>query len=233
MGVPAAAILLLRHCASSGTPRHDVAAGPGWHPTSDRWWRAMTLSSHVTRRLACGLIVAAFAAGAGRASAEAGTTAWDALRAGGIVLFRHAIAPGGGDPVGMEIGACATQRNLDTTGRAQARRIGDAVRAEGVAIAAVMASEWCRTTETAELAFPGRVEPQPLFNSFFATPGDGPARTAAARRLLLDRSGPGALVVVTHQVNITALTGIVPASGEGVVLRREGDRLVVVGRVRP
>ena len=54
----------------------------------------MTLSSHVTRRLACGLIVAAFAAGAGRASAEAGTTAWDALRAGGIVLFRHAIAPG-------------------------------------------------------------------------------------------------------------------------------------------
>jgi hypothetical protein len=43
----------------------------------------------------------------------------------GIVLFRHAIAPGGGDPPGLRLGDCATQRNLDDTGRDQARRIGE------------------------------------------------------------------------------------------------------------
>lgn len=49
---------------------------------------------------------------------------------------------------------------------------------------------------------------------------------------MLRWNGPGALVVSTHQANITALTVVVPAQGEGVVPRREGDALVVVGRIR-
>lgn len=173
----------------------------------------------------------------GRAPAtEAAVTeaaAWDALRGGAIVLFRHAHAPGGGDPAGMRLGDCATQRNLDATGRAQAERIGQALRGQGVPIGAVLTSEWCRTRETAELAFPGRARPEPIFNSFFADRSTGPAQTEAARALLLGWAGPGALFVSTHQVNITALTRIVPASGEGIVLQRQGEELVVVGRIRP
>ncbi|HZH45469.1 MAG TPA: histidine phosphatase family protein [Roseococcus sp.] len=159
--------------------------------------------------------------------------AWQGLRRDGIVLFRHAIAPGGGDPPGLRLGDCATQRNLDDTGRDQARRIGEAIRAAEVSVGAVLTSAWCRTRETAELAFPGRGVVEPAFNSFFADRGAGPAQTAAARTILRGWNGPGALFVSTHQVNITALTGIVPASGEGVVLRRDGDALVVVGRIRP
>jgi hypothetical protein len=34
-------------------------------------------------------------------------------------------------------------------------------------------------------------------------------------------------------VNITALTGIFPASGEGIVLERRGGDWVVTGRIRP
>lgn len=165
--------------------------------------------------------------------AKADESAWQALREGGIVLFRHAIAPGGGDPAGMRLGECTTQRNLHAAGRDQARRIGDAMHAAGIAVGAVRSSQWCRTMETAELAFPGRAMAEPAFNSFFADRSAGPARTAAARAILLGWNGPGPLVVSTHQVNITALTGIVPASGEGVVLRREGDALVLVGRIRP
>lgn len=165
--------------------------------------------------------------------ARAEAAAWQALRDGGIVLFRHAIAPGGGDPPGMRLGECSTQRNLDATGRAQARRIGEALRAQGVAVGAVLASEWCRTMETAELAFPGAARPEPAFNSFFADRAAGPARTEAARALLRAWQGPGALFVSTHQVNITALTGIVPASGEGVVVQVAGGALAVVGRIRP
>jgi hypothetical protein len=159
--------------------------------------------------------------------------AWAALREGGIVLFRHAQAPGGGDPPGLRLGDCATQRNLDEAGRAQARRIGAAIRARGVAVGGVLASAWCRTLETAELAFPGLVRVEPAFNSFFADRGAGAAQTAAARAILLGWHGPGALVVSTHQVNITALTGIFPASGEGVVLRTGRDGLEVAGRIRP
>ncbi len=165
--------------------------------------------------------------------AHASEAAWEALRQGGIVLFRHAYAPGGGDPAGMRLGECATQRNLDAEGRAQAIRIGEAIRAQGVAVGAVLASQWCRTTETAELAFPGRSQPEPAFNSFFGDRAAGPALTAAARRILLAWAGPGALFVSTHQVNIAALTGIVPASGEGIVLSADGRELRVIGRIQP
>ncbi len=190
-------------------------------------------AARVRRRLAllvCGVAFFASSTGAPAASAAA---AWEALRAGAIVLFRHATAPGTGDPAGMRLGDCSTQRNLDEAGRAQAARIGEAFRAEGVVAGAVLASRWCRTAETADLAFPGRTRPEPAFDSFFAERGEGQARTAEARRILLGWSGPGALVVVTHQVNITALAGVVPSSGEGVVLRRDGADLVVVGRVKP
>lgn len=159
--------------------------------------------------------------------------AWQALAEGGIALFRHAIAPGGGDPPGMRLGDCGTQRNLDEAGRAQARRIGATFRDRGIVVGAVRASAWCRAMETAELAFPGRARAEPAFNSFFGARQDQEARTAAARRLMLAWDGPGAMFVATHQVNITALTSIFPASGEGVVLRRDGEALVVVGRIRP
>lgn len=182
-----------------------------------------------------GLLIAPFALtlpriGIARASEAA---AWEALRRGGVVLFRHAHAPGGGDPAGMRLGDCTTQRNLDAEGRSQAIRIGEAIRASGVEVGAVLTSQWCRTTETAELAFAGRSRAEPAFNSFFADRTKGAEQTAAARRLLLGWGGPGALFVSTHQVNITALTRIVPASGEGVVLRREGSELIIVGRIRP
>ena len=195
----------------------------------------MRTRAALPRRLALPAFSAALVLvpGAGSPAASEAAAAWEALRPGAIVLFRHATAPGTGDPSGMRLGDCSTQRNLDEAGRAQARRIGEAVRAQGVAVGAVLASRWCRAAETADLAFPGRARPEPAFDSFFAERGEGPARTAEARRILLGWSGPGALVVVTHQVNITALTGVVPSSGEGVVLRRGGGDLVVVGRVKP
>lgn len=181
---------------------------------------------------ACKIPTLALPAASSMAAANA--PAWEALRRGGAVaLFRHATAPGTGGPPGMRLGECATQRNLDEAGRAQARRIGEAFRAERVAVGAVLASRWCRARETADLAFPGLVRAEPAFDSFFDERAEGPERTARARRILMAWDGPGALVVATHQVNITGLTGIVPSSGEGVVLQRSGGDLLVVGRLTP
>ena len=78
-----------------------------------------------------------------------------------------------------------------------------------------------------------RLRPVPAFNSFFNSPGSENMQTAEARRLLLGWRGPGVLVVVTHQVNITALTGLVPQSGEGVVLQTDETSLRVQGTLLP
>ncbi len=178
--------------------------------------------------LACLALVSGF-----QPVAASDDAAWDALKVDAIALFRHANAPGTGDPARMRLGDCTTQRNLDEAGRAQARRIGDAFRARGITVGAVLASQWCRTLETAELAFPGQARPEPVFNSFFDDRSEGPAQTQAALTLLNGWSGPGALVISTHQVNITALTGIVPSSGEGIVVVMQSGKPAVIGRIRP
>jgi hypothetical protein len=52
------------------------------------------------------------------------------------------------------------------------------------------------------------------------------------RELIRGRSG-GTLVLVTHQVNITALTGLYPEEGEMLVLTPRGEGFVVAGRIKP
>lgn len=204
----------------------------------------MTLCTDLQRRIA---IAGAFAVATGLtaptvfkaataiapAAAEPARTTWPELSPRTIVLFRHAEAPGTGDPPNFKLGDCSTQRNLNEPGRSQARRIGEAFRARGIEVGKVISSEWCRCAETAELAFPGRVEKVAAFNSFFENRSREPAQTAEARKLLSAWIGPGVLVVVTHQVNITALTGGVPASGEGIIVRVDGSKVVNVGRIKP
>ncbi|SEK94931.1 Phosphohistidine phosphatase SixA [Bosea lupini] len=160
------------------------------------------------------------------AARESADALWDALATPGhIALLRHADAPGVGDPAGFRIGDCATQRNLGEQGRAQARRIGDEFRRRGVRVGLVLTSQWCRARDTAQLMSLGTVEDAPeALNSFFGRSGERESATNALRRRLsgLPRDA-GTVVMVTHQVNITALTGVFPRSGDIVVLRREPD----------
>jgi phosphohistidine phosphatase SixA len=158
-----------------------------------------------------------------------------ALGDGSIVLFRHAEAPGVGDPPQFRLDDCSTQRNLDDEGRAQARRIGEKFRAQGVKVGKVLHSQWCRTRETAELAFPGQAREATDFNSFFGEAARREAQTERALAILRAWRGPGVLVVVTHQVNISAMTGAGTASAEGLVVRTRNDRpgAEVLARWRP
>lgn len=87
--------------------------------------------------------------------------AWAALvRGGHVALIRHGNAPPGhgGDPPGFKIDDCATQRNLDEKGRAQARALGEAFRGHGVRADKVLSSPWCRCLETARLMGLGPVD---------------------------------------------------------------------------
>lgn len=155
--------------------------------------------------------------------------AWRAKRA--FVLLRHAIAPGTGDPAGMRLGDCSTQRNLSNEGRSQAQRIGSLLRENGIDRAAVHSSEWCRCLDTARLLDLGPVSPQPLLNSFFGRAENGATQTEALRTWLLSPPADLPLVLVTHQVNITGLTSIVPRSGELVLTSiNPAGAVSVIGR---
>jgi phosphohistidine phosphatase SixA len=162
--------------------------------------------------------------------------AWTELaRPGAIVLFRHATAPGVGDPDHFKADNCATQRNLDETGRREARRLGEQFRQRGIRVGAVLSSQWCRTRETARLAFGDGARDEPAFNSFFRQPQAArEAQTARARAVISSWRGPGVLVVVTHQVNIQALTGVGASSAEGVVVAAAPDgQLKVLATLEP
>lgn len=183
----------------------------------------------------CLLVLAALAM-----VARADEAGWSALaRPGAIVLIRHAYAPGIGDPPTMRLGDCASQRNLDAQGREDAARLGEQLRRRGIQVGAVMHSPWCRARDTARLAFASPPPPQwreePAFGSFFAGLGDSQTQTRAARDILRRWQGPGALVVVTHQVNVLGLTGVALSSGQGLVVRvpaGEGP-LQVLGQIGP
>ena len=86
------------------------------------------------------LVVVAWCAWAASA-AHAADAVWDALRApGSVVVLRHSYAPGGFDPPDARPDDCSTQRNLDENGRAQAVRIGEAFRQNGLTVGTVLSS---------------------------------------------------------------------------------------------
>jgi phosphohistidine phosphatase SixA len=167
---------------------------------------------------------------AGPAKAE--EAVWAALNRGGhVLLMRHAAAPGVGDPSGFRLEDCATQRNLSQEGRRQAAAFGAELRRRGVPVDRVLTSGWCRAKDTAALLGMGSAELDPALNSLFGRSEGRDTQTAALRRAVAGWRGPGTLVMVTHQVNITALTGIHPASGEAVLLKPGQDGFEIVGRL--
>lgn len=143
----------------------------------------------------------------------------DLERHGIVLLIRHAQTVAGfGDPPDFRPGDCTTQRNLDDSGRDQARRIGAALHARDWTPQRVRSSAWCRCIDTANLAF-GSAEAWPALNSFMSQREREPGQTAELRQALAALA-PGRIEAwVTHQVNISALTGGPVTMGEVLVLR--------------
>jgi creatinine amidohydrolase/Fe(II)-dependent formamide hydrolase-like protein/phosphohistidine phosphatase SixA len=170
----------------------------------------------------------------GRAAADP-REAWAALAKGGhVALIRHGNAPGTGDPAGVKIDDCKTQRNLDEAGREQSRALGKAFRDRGVRVARILSSPWCRCLETARLMGVGGVEP-----SMALLPDREPAnpvRRLELKEIISSWRGPGTLVLVTHGFTVQALLGFIPSSAEVLVAKpRAGSSAGgdLAGRIPP
>ena len=145
--------------------------------------------------------------------------AWQAWRDGqAVLIMRHTLAPGTGDPANFTLGDCTTQRNLNAVGQQQATAWGQRLRQQYQGDIQLFSSQWCRCLETASLMQLGDVTPLPLLNSFFAGRGDGDKQTTALVQHFSAAQLAQPTLLVTHQVNFTALTGIFPRSGEAAIL---------------
>lgn len=173
------------------------------------------------RRVSLLLVVAACAALV--PAAEATDAVWDALRMpGSVVVLRHSYAPGGFDPPDARLDDCSTQRNLDEQGRAQAVRVGEAFKRNGIEVGTILSSPRCRCMDTARLAF-GRVE---AWNVLQGSLNDEDLRRRLVARIndviAAHREGRP-LVLVTHGSVVSELTGLNIRMGAFVVLRRGAD----------
>ncbi len=172
------------------------------------------------------------------AIADSGDGIWSQLRQAEThyyVLMRHAIAPGTGDPPNFELRDCTTQRNLSMAGIAQARRTGDGFRNRQIAVRQVLSSEWCRCLDTANQLQLGTVQPFPGLNSFFNQRAAQARRTEALKQFMVEhQADKGVTVLVTHFVNIVAVSGAGVAPGELVVMQiNEENRPEVVTVIKP
>jgi broad specificity phosphatase PhoE len=156
------------------------------------------------------------------------------IKAGGhILMIRHALAPGNGDPANFRIGDCSTQRNLDDRGREQAKAIGNWLRSKGLTSARVYSSQWCRCLETAQLLEIGPVEELPALNSFYELTQDREPNLKALRKFIAEQPADGVLIIlVTHLVTISAIANEAVSSGEGVLFKLNKDApYEMVGRL--
>ena len=186
-------------------------------------------------RLGAGLIAPLLASATGQVFAQTAQSAsraqlLAAWREGGVLLIRHAATESGlGDPPGFVIGQCRTQRNLSDEGRQASRAFGAWLQSQNFKPDAVRSSQWCRCQDTARLAF-GAYEDWPALNSTFAGQGDPAAQQQALRERLSALPAGRTEVWVTHQVNMTGLTGAYPEMGEAFLVDAQG-RLKARGRV--
>ena len=155
--------------------------------------------------------------------AHATDAIWEALRTpGSVVVLRHSYAPGGFDPPTARLDDCSTQRNLDESGRAQARRVGEAFREHGIIVGTILSSPRCRCLDTAQLAF-GAAEPWLVLQGSLRDEALRQQHLVAIRRRIAEHVSGSPLVLVTHGRVVTDLTGLNVRMGTVVVLRRTPD----------
>lgn len=182
----------------------------------------------------CLILVSALLFGTSTTNAAPLDVAFKILSEGkAVAIMRHSLAPGFSDPPGFSLGDCQTQRNLSVAGRVQSDVVGELFRSQGIEQAQVFSSEWCRCTDTATLLKLGDVKTLPALNSFFENRSVAKTQTEALKEMLRNwlASPSDPVVLVTHQVNILALTQAPTTPGEILIITLEDDAVVVLASI--
>jgi len=160
------------------------------------------------------------------------------LRHGGFVIyFRHAATEQiGATDETADLTRCETQRNLSAEGRAQATQIGRAMKALAIPVGTVAASPFCRTRDTAQLAFGRTVVNQDLYFVISTDAAETRRLTDSLRTMLSAPPAKGTnTVLVSHSANLREAAGIfAKPEGAAYVFRPlSNGRFEAVARVLP
>ena len=158
------------------------------------------------------------------------------MRDGGLVLYlRHAMTEKKPDADTVNFDDCATQRNLSEEGRHVAHTIGEEMARLEIYVGAVMASPFCRTRDTATLAFgTARIEPRLISRGNPGNPEEQGRLPGLAALLSSAPEGPGNAVLVGHSGLLDLLTKVHVDEAEMAVFKPLGaDKYEFLGRIRP
>lgn len=153
-----------------------------------------------------------------------------------VLLMRHTLAPGVGDPANYTLADCKTQRNLSAEGRQQAVVVGDWLRHQGVSKADVYSSAWCRCKDTAQLLGFKGWQNEPTLASFFDEMHKAPAQNQRLQNFVAEKlksKGKQPLILVTHHVNIFEFMGENVNSGDLVLAKVDAQGKMVSYQVIP
>ena len=153
-----------------------------------------------------------------------------------VLLMRHTLAPGIGDPPNYTLKDCKTQRNLSAEGRKQAVVVGNWLKQQGIQNAEVHTSIWCRCKDTAELLKLGRVTVEPALASFFEDMAQAKTQNQKLEQFIatqLKNKGKQALILVTHHVNIYEFMGENVASGDMVLAKVDSNGKMISYKLIP
>ena len=169
---------------------------------------------------------------AGRALAD-DEQVWAALRQGGkVILLCHAhvdIREGIGR---LSPGNCAEEVNLSSRGVEQAKRIGEAFRAHGIAVGEVLSSPYCRCIDTGKLAFGRATSVQYLVPPGVVSDSQAKLNDERVLQEILKHRDSSNLVIITHDLNIANIVFEPPVMGEFFVVQPNGADVEIIGKIR-
>ena len=138
-----------------------------------------------------------------------------------IIFIRHSLAPGSGDPENINLKDCKTQRNLNSEGIKQSKKIGNFFKKNNIKVEHVFSSEWCRCKDTAFHAFEN-FKTFDALNSFYSEKfyKNKNKQIKRLKKFINNWDNNSNLVLVTHYVVILEILGVGTGSGEIIISNR-------------
>ena len=135
-----------------------------------------------------------------------------------IIFIRHSLAPGSGDPENINLKDCKTQRNLNSEGIKQSKKIGNFFKKNNIKVEHVFSSEWCRCKDTAYHAFEN-FKTFDALNSFYSEKfyKNKNKQIKSLKKFINGWDNNSNLVLVTHYVVILEMLGVGTGSGEIII----------------
>jgi len=139
-----------------------------------------------------------------------------------IIFIRHSLAPGSGDPENINLKDCKTQRNLNSEGIKQSKKIGNFFKKNNIKVEHIFSSEWCRCKDTAFHAF-NSYNTFDALNSFYSEKfyKNKNKQIKKLKKFISEWGNNSNLVLVTHYVVILEILGVGSVSGEIIISNKK------------